>query len=465
MSHPLAEDAGRTAGSTEQSWLKAVPTGTGITVLALHLSPPVPAAPALESALREVQRTHPILRARIQPSSSTISISKEPYVLLETLDDAAVFDLLTSASADDEEPNSGSPLRAVLRRELNRNPWAGKSPDPAALFATLCVLGTDGPAPSAVLAVRFHTVAGDRASAITVASELLGMIRDGRPSTGTGGVVLPFLPSVEDLIPPEHGRKPFWARGKDMLGYSLNFTRSSMLPFDDAKSARSTDLVVMELSLDETRKLLDGCERRGIKLFGALTAAGLIATATSKGLPGNKSESYCVITLTDCRRRLSKPLTDQDLGFYHSAVQTTHTVTGSDGLWDLAKRCHASFSDAVAHNKHFTDMGDLNYLMVKSIQAPQLTPSGSMRTAVLSVFDEPLVYDSSELYQGVGVEDYLACSSVHGVGPSVGLFDTVRDGRLSCACLYPSPLHSRKQVRELVEEMKKVLLAGIAAAE
>lgn len=119
-----------------------------------------------------------------------------------------------------------------------------------------------------------------------------------------------------------------------------------------------------------------------------------------------------------------------------------------------------SFQNAKNCNKHFSDMSDLNYLMCKAIDNPGLTPSSSLRTTLISVFEDPVIDDSEsdDIYKELGLEDYEGCSSVHGVGPSIAIFDTIRDGRLDCACVYPSPLHSREQILKLIDHMKKILV-------
>nr|CAD1818098.1 unnamed protein product [Ananas comosus var. bracteatus] len=131
-----------------------------------------------------------------------------------------------------------------------------------------------------------------------------------------------------------------------------------------------------------------------------------------------------------------------------------------EGLWEVAIRCHNSYSNAMSNKKHLTDIGDLNFLMCKAIENPQLTPSSSLRTAIISVFEEPVVYETSDLQKALGVEDYVGCASVHGVGPSIAVFDTIRDEQLDCACVYPAPLHSRKQIERVVEHMKRILIEG-----
>lgn len=153
------------------------------------------------------------------------------------------------------------------------------------------------------------------------------------------------------------------------------------------------------------------------------------------------------------------------LGFYHSAILNTHDVGGGETLWELANRCYMSFSNAKKSNKHFTDMSDVNFLMCKAIENPGLTKASSLRTSLISVFEDPVMDDSNEMHQELGLEDYVGCSSVHGIGPSIAIFDTVRDGLLDCACVYPSPLHSREQMQELIDHMKKILVDGCKYVE
>uniref|UniRef100_A0A5B7BMB3 Uncharacterized protein n=1 Tax=Davidia involucrata TaxID=16924 RepID=A0A5B7BMB3_DAVIN len=212
-------------------------------------------------------------------------------------------------------------------------------------------------------------------------------------------------------------------------------------------------------------QILQGCKSRGIKLCGALAAAGLIAAHSSKSLADGQWEKYAVVTLTDCRSILDPVLSSHHLGFYHSAILNTHDIKAGEELWELANRTYMSFANAKNSNKHFSDMADINFLMCKAIDNPGLTPSSSLRTSFISVFEDPVIDHSDESQRDIGVEDYMGCASVHGVGPSIAIFDTVRDGQLDCACVYPSPLHSREQMEELVHEMKRVLVDGIACVE
>lgn len=135
-------------------------------------------------------------------------------------------------------------------------------------------------------------------------------------------------------------------------------------------------------------------------------------------------------------------------------------MKGGESLWELAKRTYGAFANSKNNEKHFSDMADMNYLMCKAIDNPGLTSSSSLRTSIMSVFEDTVVDDGGDVQREVGVEDYMGCASVHGVGPSMAIFDTIRDGKLDCVCVYPAPLHSREQMQEFVNKMKAILIEG-----
>lgn len=135
-------------------------------------------------------------------------------------------------------------------------------------------------------------------------------------------------------------------------------------------------------------------------------------------------------------------------------------IKGGESLWELAKRTYGAFANSKNNNKHFSDMADMNFLMCKAIDNPSLTSSSSLRTSIISVFEDTVIDDCGEMQREIGLEDYMGCASVHGVGPSIAIFDTIRDGRLDCVCVYPTPLHSREQMQELVNKIKFILIEG-----
>ncbi|KAJ6361847.1 hypothetical protein OIU78_002289 [Salix suchowensis] len=418
------EPKARPVGATEYSWCRSVPLGTGITVLALLLSKQ-PNIHLLQTTLDTLQNSRPLLRTKLRFNSATNTFSfitpPAPHVRIQPLDLSSTADIISNG-------------------DQKHRP---------------------------VSLLRLHTSTCDRAAAVGLLRELLVLMG----GENQGGIAEEYENEaevslgIEDYIPRGKGNKPFWARGIDMLGYSLNSFRLSNLDFVDADSPRGSRVARLQLDSDDTQKLLDGCISRGIKLSGALAAAGLIAAQSTKDLPDHQTEKYAVVTLVDCRSILDPVLCRDHIGFYHSAIINTHDVSGGEKLWDLAKRCYMSLTNAKNNNKHFTDMGDLNFLMCKAIENPGLTPSSSMRTAFISVFEDPVMDGSNEMHEKVGVEDYVGCSSVHGVGPSVAIFDTIRDGRLDCACVYPSPLHSKDQMHKLIDDMKRILVDGCGSVE
>lgn len=134
-------------------------------------------------------------------------------------------------------------------------------------------------------------------------------------------------------------------------------------------------------------------------------------------------------------------------------MRTIHT-SEPESFWDLASRCTQDVESAIKNRKHFTDMGDLNALMVQAIRFPNLTPSGSLRTSVLSTMYEPVVENLPEdVAAAVGVTDYVSCSSTHGVGPCLAIFPFMRHAALHMCFVFPSPLYSRSLMQKLVDSL------------
>ncbi|KAK6126422.1 hypothetical protein DH2020_039810 [Rehmannia glutinosa] len=435
-----AEPKTRPVGATELSWCKAVPGGTGITVLALLLSKP-PNTQFLQNALRKLQFSHPILNSKLHfdPASSSFSYCTpppSPYIQIQPYDLQSTSQILQTNFPD--EYSSISPLYLLLEHEMNSNSW--QNPDPSSdtdlFFASLYTLENG----KYVVALRLHTSVCDRTSAVGLLKELLGMMEE---EEGVEIVEMDLEKvnkvsvAIEEYIPCGKGNKPFWARGVDML---------SNLSFEDTVSPRMSRVVRLQMNEEDTGRILSSCNSKEIKLSGLLAAAGLIASHSLKGIPDDQWEKYAVATLMDCRSVLDPPLSSHHIG--------------RGKFVGFGERVHSSFTNAKDKNKHFSDMADLNFLMCKAIENPGLTPSASLRTSLISVFEDPTIDRSNKLHQVIGLEDFIGCASIHGVGPSIAIFDTIRDEKLDCACVFPFPLHSRAQMEEVIDEMKRVLLDG-----
>ncbi|KAK6244501.1 hypothetical protein QUC31_010910 [Theobroma cacao] len=460
---------GRAVGGTEHSWCRAVLGGTGIAVLAV-LTSKHPDVSRLRSALHKLQNSHPILRSRLHydPSASTFSFvtSPSPFIQVKSINHFTTCSILENLY--NQENQNISPLQLILEHELNQNAWTSTCHHPNnpsfctkndVFFASIYAL----PGARWVLVLRLHASACDRTTAVSLLRELLTLMGTEEEETGSQGqkemmnkgeVSL----AIEDLIPKGKAKKTLWARGVDMLGYSVNSLRLTNLKFKDAKSPRSSQVVRLLISPDDTERILAGCKARGIKLCGALGAAGLIAAHTSNCRSDHQRKKYGIVTLTDCRSILEPPLSNHHFGFYHSAILNTHVIKGVEKLWELAKKMYTAFTNYKSCNRHFSDMADLNFLMGRAMENPGLTSSSSLRTSLISVFEDTVVDESNDQQKQVGLEDYMGCGSAHGIAPSIAIFDTIRDGQLDCVCIYPSPLHSREQMQELVDNMKCILV-------
>ncbi|KAL1566139.1 hypothetical protein AAHA92_01780 [Salvia divinorum] len=450
----------RSLGNTEQNWCRAVASGTGITVLALQMATPPPQiAASLADILQRLQTRHPLLAAKLHYNRATKAFSflqtpAPPPHAVKLHDAPTTARILGAAAAD------SSPLQAVLEHELNTNSWShpGSFPCSGAEVLHVAVYAATA-APGSIVALRFHTSVCDRATAVSVLRELMEMVggsgtEKGISNEGEGKM------GIESLIPAGKAKKTLWAHGLDTLGYSVNSLRLTNLTFQNTKMPRRSEVVKLQIASKHSALILEGCKSRGIKVCGVLAAAAIIAANSTK-LRTSDTKKYGVVTLTDCRGVLQPPLSPRHYGFYHSAILNIHKVKVAENVWDLAKTCYTDFADYKKCNKHFSDMADLNFLMSKAIDNPALTASSSLRTSLVTVFEDPVMDDSLEMQRSIGAEDFVGCASVHGVGPSLAIFDTIRDGRLDCTCVYPAPLHSREQMSELVERMSKVLINGV----
>ncbi|XP_076891080.1 uncharacterized protein LOC143542363 [Bidens hawaiensis] len=439
----------RPAGGTEYSWCRAVPGGTGITVLSILFSKPLNPS-HLQSCIHKLQFHHPILNSKLQfnPTNNTFNFT------IPTTQNPLKIQFHTSDS-----------FNSVIELELNTNLYQifnkdsnfteiDKILETHVMFASLYEL----PEEKWAVVLRLHTAVCDRTTAASLLKELLGLYNGDVEIEEQEGLGLGF--AIEDLVPAGKTSKWFWARGADMIGNSVNSFRFSNLGFKEIGVPSSTKFVRLKVGSDDTDGILSGCKSKGIKLFGLIAAAGFIAAHASKNFPNEKWEKYSLATLIDCRSELDPVHSDHHIGFYHSVIINSHDIKEGEDLWDLAQRIYTTLKNAKNNNKHFTDTADLNYLMCKAIENPGLTPSSSLRTSLLSVFEDPLIENTNHLHKNIGLLDCVGCSSVHGVGPSLAIFDTIRDGELDCACVYPSPTHSREQMQDYVDHIKKIIIDG-----
>lgn len=251
------EPKARPVGATEYSWCRSVPLGTGITVLALLLSKQ-PDIHLLQTALDKLQNSRPLLRTKLRFNSTSNTFSfitpPAPHVQIQP------FDLSSTADIVSNSDQNIDPYHIILEHELNKNSWSAyldqsSDAETNVFFITLYTLSENRWA----VVLRLHTSTCDRAAAVGLLRELLVLMG----GENQGGIAKEYENEVEvslgieDYIPSGKGNKPFWARGIDMLGYSLNSFRLSNLDFVDADSPRGSQVVRLQMNSDDTQKLLD----------------------------------------------------------------------------------------------------------------------------------------------------------------------------------------------------------------
>ena len=123
-------------------------------------------------------------------------------------------------------------------------------------FATIYAL----PSTKWVVVFRLHVSACDRTTAVSLLRELLMLLGD---QEDRGGLVNEIGKNkgevslkIEDLIPNRKAKKPLWARGVDMLNYSVASLSLTNLKFKDTRSPRSSQVVRLQMNENETQFLL-----------------------------------------------------------------------------------------------------------------------------------------------------------------------------------------------------------------
>lgn len=255
----MPESTVRPVGGTEYSWCRAVLAGTGITVLGLLLSKS-PDVSLLQTTLRDLQNSHPILRSRLSLDAFTNTFHfitpSDPHIQITPFDVQYTSHIIGSES--NNQPIST--FHRILEYELNLNLWRDHSCSMSAetdvFHASLYTVSDCQWA----LFLRLHTSACDRTAAVALLKELLERVRGGvKEGKGTKMELVrkeKVRLAIEDLIPEGKTNKPFWARGLDVLGYSLNSFRFSNLDFVDAVSPRSSKVAKLQLDRDETERLM-----------------------------------------------------------------------------------------------------------------------------------------------------------------------------------------------------------------
>jgi hypothetical protein len=483
--------ADRELGKSETNWIAAVETGTGITLLGLLFARRFTRS-SLTTSLRQLLASHPRLRSRISKqlngknflftTSNADHAAEDPIV--------SQISLISSAANDDEEEleddyeseeASKEKWLKLLEDEMN-TPFPKEKP-----FAVFDMKVYELPENSSLVVFRFHSAAADVASTSPVARQFVDLLYrqvqleeeeeeeedataqkkkqttwEGSESAAAEGgheeeeVENIELPALEKAIPQGQAQKPIWAHGVDTLGYGIVSRKHAYLPFDHTNKPQKSRLIRASLSPKATDDLLQACKKNNSLLYGAIEAAGLKAAADMKKV-GKRGEHYGTVVLLNCRNLLEPRILESHVGFYHAAMMKTIHVSETESFWEVAGKCTTKYNEAIKAKKHFMDMGDLNALMVQAMRFPNLTPSGSLRSTLLSLTAEPLYQDLGPSAMHLNLTDHLVCTSNHGIGSCLAIFYFIRDAKLEFSFIYASPLFTRPKMQDLVNSILSYL--------
>jgi hypothetical protein len=171
-------------------------------------------------------------------------------------DSPPLFSIPPAPSLSIKIKSLSSPFHSVLELELNDNPWSDPNPlEPLPVFFPTVYKSPE--LDESILALKFHTAVCDRTSAVNIVMELMDLMTREGAVEETGIDEVAVKAGIEDLLPKSDTYKPFWARGKDLIGYSLNGLRSGTLQFEDTDSVRRAEIIRVVFTKEETGILLD----------------------------------------------------------------------------------------------------------------------------------------------------------------------------------------------------------------
>jgi hypothetical protein len=483
----------RELGKSETNWIAAVETGTGITLLGLLFARRFTRS-SLTTSLRQLLASHPRLRSHISKQLNGKNFLFTSSTADHAAEDPSVsqISVISSAADDDEEKleddheseeASKEKWLKLLEDEMN-TPFPKEKP-----FAVFDMKVYELPENSSLVVFRFHSAAADVASTSPVARQFVDLLyrqvqleeqeqeqeqdaaaqkkkkkqttwESSESAAAEGGqeeeVEDIELPALEKAIPQGQAQKPIWAHGVDTLGYGIVSRKHAYLPFDHTNKPRKSRLIRASLSPKATDDLLQACEKNNSLLYGAIEAAGLKAAADMKKV-GKRGEHYGTVVLLNCRNLLEPRILESHVGFYHAAMMKTIHVSETESFWEVAGKCTTKYNEAIKAKKHFKDMGDLNALMVQGMRFPNLTPSGSLRSTLLSLTAEPLYQDLGPSAMHLNLTDHLVCTSNHGIGSCLAIFYFIRDAKLEFSFIYASPLFTRPTMQDLVNSILSYL--------
>lgn len=284
---------------------------------------------SLHDALGRVQRRHPLLEVRIEPTTSGPVFHRGgvPRIPLRVLDASADADHLVNCIIE-EEINSSVPWE---HGPLVRLVWIREKGDHHHLLATFHHVIADALSGTLFLNDLFRTLAGDDPD------------RDGPRPGGAGRVIGAAMDA----------RLPKKVRGlRGLVGDLRLLARFAWEDFHFGKPAAIVDgrnvpphqrfirVIRREFDSSWTQRLVERARQEKTTVHGALSAAVClsIADAIGHGKPVSVKQRSAV----NLRSKL-EPAAEDVLGNFVSLLFYRGRVSGHDHFWDLARHIHRQF--------------------------------------------------------------------------------------------------------------------------
>eukprot|EP00249_Psilotum_nudum_P014953 c25088_g2_i1 orf=208-1653(-) len=465
----------RALGSSEDNWFKNTARGTGIVALGIALRRSVGIQHVSEAA-REVLDHHALLRAQVVENAKgklcfQLADRSVPPVVEEkswpALLDEPNLSGIIHFPLDDEDRSLSIALNEIVRGEINL-PFLnaeGKS-CPVVLFEVHVYANPSRP--QTVIVLRMHSAAFDRHSSDVVIQDFLtslnAVVEGRQPMLPNNPATEALLPCMEDLIPKAKPSKGFFQKGMDAVGYAWSSKNYSLIPFNPAFSTlRSKQLesaiLSYSLGIHGTASLFAACKQEGVNYAAALVAAILKTAADLKELKEKKQDEFSYTSVLNCRGFFDPPLSASVLGNYSSGIPHGEKVKDGVPFWEFARQISATNEKDLAKSKYFSELPVLGMLFSQILKHPNLTPSSSLRTSVLTMFmDGPMnaQWKNVEALQLVGTLGPLL--SVHFVGPCFGVVESLHQGpELHLSFVYAIPVHTKEQVESFVGSTLELL--------
>ncbi|MGW4770758.1 FAD-dependent monooxygenase [Nocardia sp. NPDC004278] len=321
------------------------------------------------------------------------------------------------------------------------------------------VLITDSTGETSDLVITLHYAIADGESAMSVAKQVLQVAAGEGPELEPA----PVRPGPEALFPAKfQGAKGFGRTvGSLLRDQKSQLKRPRRLEPTElaAPAERRSRVVHRSLDADQLDALSAGCERNGVGLQAALSAALLIAAARESGT--YKESWYTVGSSVNFRDHLDGAVADTEVGTYQGMIATPAKYAPWASLWQIAGEIEREYGARMDRRDHLAALNLLQVAAPKSVAASASTVKlmdtrgpGHLCMTYLGRYSFP---DKIGSWQLSGAQ-FVSGMSVSGFTMATA---NATHGELSFNLGYVEPAISRERAERLADESVRALLSVI----